>query len=258
MTPKILFFDTERAPPIAWFWESNKEQYIGHNQILQYGFFTSIQWQWEWENDPSAYSLADNPSAFKNDPSSDKRVVQKAADLIDDCDILVAHNGKRFDWRHFKARMIFHKIKPVKKPYIVDTLAEAKTAAFPSNSLKGLAKHLNIIEKGYNETDMADLISGPIAKRLDAIRMQTAYGLKDIPPLKELYYRLRPYSEKHPNIGAFTGLPCCPKCGSDHIVNRGTSVIQGGNALRQQYACKNPLCGCRFKGKIVTKAKFSL
>lgn len=256
MNPKILFFDTERAPPIWWAWESKKEQYLGHSQLIQDGFFTSIQWQWEWEEQPSAYSLADNPAAFKNDPTSDKRVVLKAAELIDDCDILVGHNAKRFDWPHFKARMIFHKIKPVKKPYIVDTLAEAKTAAFPSNSLKGLAKHLNIIEKGYNETDMADLISGPIAKRLDAIRMQTAYGLKDIPPLKELYYRLRPYMDRHPNMGAFTGLACCPNCGSDRVHKIGIRLAKGGSVQRQQYRCQNKMCGKNFQGAIVMRAKF--
>ena len=253
MTPRILFFDTERAPPLWWAWEQKKEQYLRYSQMVQSGFFTSIQWQWEWEAKPSAYSVTDKPKYFRENPTCDLHVVKKAIELINDCDILVAHNGKRFDWRHVKGRAIFHNLRPPKKPYIVDTLTEARTSEFPSNALGDLAKYLGIAEKGYNESEAGKMVTGSISQRIKNINLQTEYGIKDIPPLKALYYRLRPFMDNHPNMSTYAQRPCCPNCQSDDFLHRGSSPLASG-CIRKQYECRS--CGKRFKGAIEKKPVF--
>lgn len=256
MNPRIAFIDTERAPPIWWAWESNKPQFLNYGQLIQPGFFTSFQWMWEWEEKPSAISLADDEAYFRENPSCDKQIVIKALEIIDSADIVVAHNGKRFDWRHIRGRAIKHGLTPPKKPYIVDTLAEARKSAFPSNSLGALADHLDLARKEKNEAETSKLITGSMTERLEHIRKQTKYGLADLPPLKGIYYRLRPWMEKHPNMGAFTGVPCCTHCGSTDFWHKGKSILDGGNAMRLSYECKNPQCGKRFQGAIVMRGVY--
>ena len=247
MKLRILFGDTERAPPIAWFWESNKPQFIGYHQIMQYGFFTSIQWQFDHEKEPSAFDLTNNEAYFRENPSCDYFVVKKIAEIVDQCDVFIAHNADRFDWRHFRARAIKHKIPIPRKPYIIDTLKEARKSWFPSNSLAGLAQHLNLSPKAKNDADTAKLISGPITERIDHIRKQTAYGIQDIPPLKELYERLKPYMERHPHIKEGKGVCCC-YCGGQEYQNRGETYLKGLNQFRNWYFCKS--CNRKFPGEV--------
>jgi DNA polymerase elongation subunit (family B) len=253
MNPRLVFFDTERLPPTWWAWESNKPQYLNHSQLLSNGFFSSIQWMHEWESKPSAYSLTDKLKYFRENPACDKHVCIKAAEVIENVDILVAHNGKRFDWKHLKARWLYHEIPVPKKPYIVDTLTEARTSAFPSNSLAGLSKHLKICEKGTNDADIITMLTGSMKDRIEHINKQTKYGLKDIQPLKELYYRLLPGMERHPNMSAYTGLPCCPRCGSQEYQSRGDTLLSGG-IKRKSFSCKN--CNKRFQGAVAVRPFF--
>lgn len=248
--PRILFFDTERAPPLAWVWESKKPQFISYPQYVQHGFFTSIQWQFYCESKPSAFSVTDHKSSFRKDPTCDKRVVKKAAELLNECDILVAHNGKRFDWGHILGKMIYHDIPPVRKPYIIDTLTEARKANFPSNALGNLADYLEIAKKEKNQADIGKMVFGSISQRIEEINKQTAYGLKDIQPMIELYERIRPYMDSHPNLGAYTGLLTC-SCGSTDIQSRGERHLTG-NRVKAMYRCR--ACSKPIYGHIISKA----
>lgn len=250
--PRILFFDTERAPPMWWDWENPKEHRIHYGQLVAPGYFTSIQWQYDYQNEPSSFSLLDTKGALKK--NCDKEIVKKALSLIDDADIVVAHNGKRFDWKHLRARAIYHGLQPIGKPYIIDTLQEAKKSAFPSNSLHGLSGHLGLPEKGTNSANITLLVAGTLEQREEQVRLQTEYGVKDIPPLIALYEKLKPFMDSPPNVGAFHGLPCCPSCGGTELAKKGVRLLQGGRAVRQQWKCRS--CHHRFQGAILTRAKF--
>ena len=253
MNPRILHFDTERAPPLWWAWEQKREQYLRYGQMVQRGFFTSIQWAWDWEEQPSAYSVVDDLPYFLDNPTCDLNVVKKAIELVNQADILIAHNGKKFDWKHLRGRAIFHGLNPPKKPYIIDTLVEARKSEFPSNTLGDLADYLKLAEKGVNEADMGKMVTGPISQRIEHIKRQTEYGLKDIAPLKALYYRLRPFMDVHPNMSTYAQTPCCTHCQSEDFIHRGQSPLVGG-VIRKQYECKN--CGARFKGAIEKRQFF--
>lgn len=250
LKPRILYFDTERAPPLAWVWEDNKPQFINYTQYVQHGFFTSIQWQFSDENKPSALSVTDSPTAFRKNPTCDKRVVKKAAELLNSADIVVAHNGKRFDWKHVLGKMVYHGIDPIRKPYIIDTLLEAKKAKFPSNALGNLADYLEIAKKEKNQANIGKMVFGSIDERISEIDKQTAYGLKDIQPMIEFYEKIRPYMETHPNIGAYTGILTC-SCGSTDLHSRGERHLSG-NRVKAMYRCRE--CSKPMYGHVISKA----
>ena len=187
---RITFFDTERAPPLGWFWGLG-EQRIHYGQIVQHGFFTSVQWQYEGDK-VREYSLLNNKN-FDTEPMNDKPLVEKMREIIANTDVLVAHNGKRFDWPEFKGRLIYHRIPMVRKPHIFDTLNEARSSSFISNKLGDLANHLHIVEKLENPTDFGKLVFGTIKERKEELKKSIKYGLGDIPPLRELFHLLHPY-----------------------------------------------------------------
>lgn len=241
---RVTYFDTERAPLLGWFWELG-EQRIHYGQIVQHDFFTSCQWQYD-DGKVQEYSLLDNPN-FDKDPMNDLVVVKKMREIMENTDVLVAHNGRRFDWPKFKAKMIYHRLKPVRKPHIFDTLTEARTSSFVSNKLGNLAKLLKTIEKLDNPTDFGKLVFGSIKERRAEIKKSVKYGLGDIPALKEIFYVLHPYSENRINIKTLSEPCSCPRCKSDNIGTRGESKLLSG-MVRTQYICLS--CKHRFKGLI--------
>lgn len=251
MNPRLCFFDSEFAPCLGWFWKPGYEQSIHYGQVLKRKFMTSIQWRFEDEKRVSSFSLLDDMKRFRKDPTDDRAVVEKAAEVLSQCDIAVMHNGIRFDWREFKALLNIHDIKGVTKPIIIDTLKEARTSAFLSNKLGDLAKQLKTIEKLDNPTDFGKLVSGSISERIEEIEKSVKYGKGDIPAMAAIYYRLRPRMENHPHMGR-VGIRSCKYCGSEDFKMDGTRRLASGNE-KKMYRCKNPECLQPFYGPTVRK-----
>lgn len=245
---RILYFDMETAPNLGWFYKSKKPQYMNYHQVIQHEFVTSIQWQLEGEKTVKTFSIVDDEKFYRKNPTNDIKVIQKAAEILENADILVVHNGKRFDWPEFKKKIIFHRLDPVRKPYIIDTLAEAKTAANLSNSLRNLADYYKVSEKAYNEADPAKLIYGDLDERIAHIKKQTKYGKKDIPPLREFYLLIRPYMDRHPHMGAKKRGLSCPMCGGHNYTNRGRNYLSTISSFKEWHYCRD--CRKQFPGKI--------
>lgn len=247
MNLREIFFDMEKSPYLGWFYRSNKPQFINYNQIIQHDFIPSIQWQFEGEKKPSCYTMVDDLKHFKKDPTNDKLVVMKAAELIDQCDVMVIHNGKRFDWPEFLRKLKFHRLPAVRKPYIFDTLTESKKENNFSNSLKNVADYYGLTPKGENDSDPAKLIFGSIDERIIHIKKLAKYGLKDIAPMREYYHLSKGYSESVPHIKEGKGVCCC-YCGGQNYQNRGETYLKGLNQFRNWYFCKS--CQRKFPGEV--------
>ena len=84
---------------------------------------------------------------YKTDPHNDIEVVKALCKIINEYDYVVAHNIK-FDIGILRARIIYHRLPPLKKLKKICTLQLArKIANFPANSLKELAIFLGIKRK---------------------------------------------------------------------------------------------------------------
>lgn len=249
MNVRLCFFDSEFAPCLGWFWRPGYDQSISYGQVLKRKFMTSIQWRFENEKRTSAFSLLDDMKRFRKDPTDDRAVVEKAAEILGSCDIAVIHNGIRFDWREFKALMNIHDLAPIVKPIIIDTLKEARTSSFLSNKLGDLAKQLKTIEKLDNPTDFGKLVFGSMRERREEVEKSVKYGKGDIPAMAAIYYRLRPRMERHPHMGR-PGVRSCEHCGSEEFKSDGTRRLASGTE-KQMFRCKNPECRRPFYGPIV-------
>jgi len=56
---------------------------------------------------------------------------------------------------------------------------------------------------------------------IEAWEHMEKYNRQDVALLVTLYRRLLPWIQKHPNMGALTGTLCCPKCGHEHVTEKG-------------------------------------
>lgn len=248
--PAILFWDTETAPLIGCHW-GLYEQNISYPNVIQDWFIISAAWKWQGSKKTNSVSVLDDPKRFLKNHADDYYVVKAVHDAISEADIIVAHNNDGFDYKKFMARVIYHKLPPIKRLLMVDTLKEARRYAFSSRKLDDLCSHLSLARKLQNEPGL-----WPRAASGDkgAIRAIVRYNNRDIPPLEQLYDRLLPYMPRHPNHNLFRGdgVECCPNCGSTVFKKKGFRYTSVGKF--QSFECQNKKCRARFQsGKTVKR-----
>lgn len=244
-----LFLDTENAPNIAAVWGIH-EQRINYQDVVREWFFLSGQWSWDDSKKINTVSILDDKKRFKKDHTDDYHVVKTLHGVIEGADIIVGHNLKGHDLKKLLAKFVEHELKPVKMPQIVDTLEWARKFGFTSRKLGDLCKKLGLQGKLSHEPGL--FLKAALGDE-DAIKKVITYGKGDIPTLRQLYYRLRPYS-KHPNQGLYrgAGVKCCPKCSSTEFQARGFRHTVAGKF--QQYQCTG--CGGWFQsGKSVKRVE---
>lgn len=236
---------------------SRYELHVAYSQVFQEWFTISACYKLLGEDKIHHVSILDDKKRFEKDFTDDYYVIKKLREFIDSVDILIAHNGDNFDWKKFKAKLIKYKMPPVKKPILIDTYKEAKTAHFTSNKLGDLAKFLSLNNKSHSNSGDWLLISLPYGTygkvivtkktKTNAIKRVLKYNKADIPPLEDLYLELRPYMTRHPNLNQFhSDLKVrCKNCGSSNMLPHGSSCGY------IQWKCGN----CGHKSRSTTRVK---
>ena len=139
--PYIILIDIETSPTLGWVW-GRFDQRLNQAQIEQEQFILS----WSAQRLGKKYSLVGSvitPDEVRNE--DDSRLVQELAEILDQADVIIAHNGKAFDCKVIKARMCFWGIQPPSHYRIEDTLLVARSELkFPSNRLESLAQYLGL------------------------------------------------------------------------------------------------------------------
>jgi DNA polymerase elongation subunit (family B) len=234
--PKILIFDIETTPNIGAFWSPWKTN-IAHGQTLR--GWNLLTWAAKWYGGADIMSdrLTPEEAAYGND----KRIAISLRNVIDEADVVVAHNGKRFDVKKMNARFLFNNI-PQPSPYkVIDTLVEIKKKfAFTYNNLDYLTNTLTERD-GKTDTDMSlwlDCMDG----NKEALKKMDDYCQNDVYILEELYTAIRGWISPSVNMAVYydDNEMRCSHCGSDDIINTGKyKVTQVGKY--EIYKCN--VCG---------------
>lgn len=212
----ILILDIETAPNIAYVWRFFKEN-IGAKQVIENSYMLSFAAKWLGKDEIYYEDLSNQ---------HEKDMLKVLYHLLDEADIVVAHNGDGFDLPHIQGRFLMHGIKPPSPYKQVDTVKVArKEFNFPSNSLEYLSNVLDLAIKkgGHKKFPGFELWLGVLRNDPAAWAEMREYNVDDIKVLELLYLRMLPYMRFHPNVGVFDDEeePVCPKCGSKHIHYRG-------------------------------------
>lgn len=230
---KVLLIDVETAPNIAYVWGAWKQN-VGVNQWVQNSHIMSFAAKW-LDEDKIIYK--------ENRKSDDSKIVKAIYDLLDDAEVVVAHNGDGFDLPTILGRGVVHNYAPPSPYYVVDTYRVSRRKfRFPQNSLAFIAKHLDLPRKGdHKKFPGFELWLGCLRNDDEAWDEMREYNIQDVHTLEALYKRILPYIHNHPNIAeAEEDTVLCPKCGSDHIHFRGTYKTRVGNPYAR-FQCQD--CG---------------
>lgn len=239
-SPKILICDIEISHDILASY-GLREQYHAPHNVLQDWFMICFAWKWLDGEAVHAYSLLSDPKRFRASHTDDRSVVTKLHSILSTADIVVGHNFDRFDWKKFMSKVIKYGLPPISKPVMIDTLKEArKMAAFTSNKLSYLNDFLDVEhvkQQHSNHMWLKILVAGD----RKAIKECVTYCKGDIQATVDLYLKLRPYMDAHPNYNLWKadGIECCPACGGEHLTKSKTRITRTGKY--QQYQCQN--CG---------------
>lgn len=243
MSARILIYDIETSPIISYnwgIWEQNAIEVIEDWQIL------SVAWTWLGEKKIHCVAQCDF-KGYKPGVNNDKNVVKQMWELFDEADLVVAHNGDSFDQKKSQARMMVHGLQPPSPYRQTDTKKLAKqNGAFTSNKLADLAKSLNVSRKGDSGgfQTWKDCLEGKVA----GWRKLKNYNKQDIPPLRDLYLKLRPWDKRAFPINVLESRPdACPKCGGTRV-NKVMKYRATNTNLYQYYRCVD--CGGMAKSRV--------
>lgn len=243
--PRILVLDIETAPIEAFVW-GLWEQNVGLDFIKTEWSMLAFAARWM---DEKKTIYADTGGRGAGKVRDDKALTQQIRGLLEEADIVVAQNGKRFDIRKINARMVIHGFGPPAPYRVVDTMIEArKYFAFTSQKLAWTSKYLTDSPKSeHKKFPGFELWVECLRDNPKAWAEMRKYNCQDVISTLKVYLKLRPWINNHPNIGMHDSAdkPNCPKCGSRDLQMRGDAVTQQGRYNR--YQCQS--CGGWARGK---------
>jgi DNA-directed RNA polymerase subunit RPC12/RpoP len=216
-TPLVLVLDIETLPMIVYVWDIKYRQWIQPENIVSDYIVLSWAAKWLCESEIQSDVLT-TKEALERD---DERIIKSIWELIDKADVIIGHNGKRFDLRRLKGRFLYYKMKPPMPYQIIDTMLHAKRE-FSVSSYKQayLTKFLGLKEKLHTEYDLWKRCMVGEQKALDYM---VEYNRNDVAGLEDLYFALRPWMKSHPNMAIFTEAEgqACPNCGHQDLTWEG-------------------------------------
>lgn len=226
--PRVLFYDIETAPNLAYVWGKYEQDVIAFKKEWE---ILSIAFKW----------LGDNRSTFVTSQrrKSELAMLEEFSEIYNKADIVIAHNGDEFDAKKLRSRLVYHNLAPLKDIPSVDTKKVAKKYfAFNSNSLGDLGKHLKLGKKLKHQG--FQLWLDCLAGKPKAWDIMEEYNKQDVNLLEKVYRRFKPWMVTHPHVAALRGDKTgCPRCGGMDRQKYGFRASNAG--LRQRWLCLS--CG---------------
>ena len=193
---KILIYDLETSPNIGWFWRAGYKQNIQPNQILKERAIICVSYKWLGED--QVYNL----SWDKN--QNDKFLIEQFVEVLNEADLIVAHNGDNFDIKWFKTRALYHRIPTLPNYKQFDTLKVAKSKLYlNSNRLDYIAKFLGFEGKIQTTPDLWNKVV--MLNDRNAMNDMLDYCDEDVRQLEKVYNELKHLDNPRIHAGVLNG-----------------------------------------------------
>ena len=240
--PRIIIFDLETMPDLAQVMKvmPGLSAYPGLtlkasiNSIICFGYKV-------WgETKTHCISAWDYPDAWSENVNNDYYLVKAAAEILLTADVIVTHNGRRFDLKFMQTRLVKHGLPPLPKIIHIDTCQEAKKHLMLfNNRLNTLATFMTDQKK--LENGGWDLWDKVLNRDEKAMALMVKYCKQDVNVTAAVFKRLLPLITTLPNynITRATEHHVCPKCGSTRLQSRGCGI----NKFYRYYKYQCSDCG---------------
>lgn len=235
---KILFFDIENTPVTTLAWGVYEQNAV------------ALVKDWELLSVAYAWGLTGRIEVLdRSGESSDRQLTRRLWRLINEADVVIAHNAAEFDIKKANAKFAEYRLGPPSPYAVVDTLKIARSKfKFTKNSLDALAERFGVTRKMQNEG--IKLWQGCMDNKVDSWRQMRQYNKQDIVVLREVYKVLAPFASPRQHVGiGKSDKPQCPRCASEKVHRRGVSSTQVIKYWR--YQCK--ACGYWSRARIGTR-----
>lgn len=244
MKPRIVLFDIETSPTLGWYFGSKWQTNILKNERDWH--LLSFAYKVLGENKVHYCGLNEMPG-YRPGGYDDTKLAKELWKVLDEADIVIAHNGDQFDVKMSNVRFLAAGLTPPRPYRTIDTKKIAKKEfRFTSNSLDDLAKHFGFEGKTPHTGKQLwfDCMDGDPK----AWSLMKKYNIQDVALLERVYLYMRPWATSHPNMGAYEEIDSCRNCASKRLQKRGVRVTQTGKI--QTYHCQD--CGAYSQGKATT------
>lgn len=219
-TAKVLFFDLETSPILTTIWSKWQNGINDDDIIKDWGVFC---WSAKWLFDDKIISgkvTQKELNTFKISNEKyhpdDERIMKSLWSLIDEADIIIAHNLKKFDEKKANTKFLKYGFGCPSPYQTIDTLLHLrKRFSLTSNRLDFAAKKFFGIE-GKLQTEKG-LWHECMKGNYEALEYMSEYCNQDVKILEDVYLLMRGWISPHPNVGlqALTENGCCPVCSSE-------------------------------------------
>jgi hypothetical protein len=237
---RLLFYDIETAPMLAWIWQA-KTEYVASSMTEGDDRFL-LCWSAKWSDDTRVLSSRLTQKEAKT--QDDSRVVHELADLMRQADYVVAHNGNRFDYKRVNARLLLNRLQPLGNVQAIDTLSIARSSFdLPYNNLNYLAEKLGF---GRKFSTNFDLWRRCYFGDVPSLKEMEAYNRQDVVLLEHVFHAMAPYAKTLPRLvdAAEWREELCPYCGSKDREKAGLYRTKVNTF--QKYQCGN--CAREYRG----------
>lgn len=193
---KILIYDLETSPNLGWFWRAGYKQNIQPNQITKERAIICVSYKWLGED--QVYNL----SWDKN--QNDKFLIEQFVEVLNEADLIVAHNGDNFDIKWLKTRALFHRIPTLPNYKQFDTLKVAKSKLYlNSNRLDYISKFLGFEGKIQTTPDLWNKVV--MQNDRSAMKDMLDYCDEDVRQLEKVYHELKYLDNPRIHAGVLNG-----------------------------------------------------
>lgn len=231
---KILVLDIETTPILLYVWTIHKPR-PNHYDIFQDWHLLSWAAKWLLEEEIFSDVLTSQEAKAHNDA----RICKSVWEMINDADIVIAHNSDRFDIPKINARLMLNGLKPPSPYRTIDTLKALRGAAgHTSNKLDYIGKLIKGEGKLENPRGLwKDCFWGDP----EALLHMEKYNREDVFLLEDVYLFIRPWIKSHPNVGVymFAKEPRCAVCGDKSLYEENIQTTNVG--MYRIWRCNN--CG---------------
>lgn len=239
--PNILFIDIETAPIIMASW-SMRPPYASAVWTERDTYIMSFAARWKGGKKTRTWALPDYPG-YKRNKHCDKAICGTLYAMLDEADIVVAHNGDAFDIKKINSRLAVNGFKPPSPFKTIDTLKISRRMfKFDSHKLDNIGRYLGEGRKIPNTG--AALWRGCVDGDPKSWATMRRYNAQDVDLLVRVYERLKAWSPNHPNLNLYSHDIGCPTCQSTNVQRRGVAVK--ANSRKQRFQCQD--CSAWFSG----------
>lgn len=194
--PRVLVLDIETKFLVLVGWGLFNQNF-SLEQVEEDSSIISFSAKWYDEEEVMYMDVTEN---------TEEDLLKALYNLLDEADFVIAHNGRRFDLKKIRARMVVYGMKPYSPVRVIDTLEIVKKEfGFTSNKLAYLTNLLckNHIKSGHEKFPGIKLWKEFLKGNKEAIDEMRNYNIIDVLSLQELYDVISPWSSTLPNFDIY-------------------------------------------------------